>query len=122
MSIDEHLQHIYKLCIIHYKRNINYLKNVSNEIKNIIKAIPNCKTQAEVKKAFEIIENCEYKSAKELNIEWNGVINFERYNVLEKDKEGQDTNLVTKWLDQEQEAIELLKQKIALEKKLLELK
>ncbi|CAB5181207.1 unnamed protein product [Rhizophagus irregularis] len=66
MSIDEHLQHIYKLCIIHYKRNINNLKNVSNEIKNIIKAIPNCKTQAEVKKAFEIIENCEYKSAKGL--------------------------------------------------------
>jgi hypothetical protein len=42
------------------------LKNVSNDIKNIMKAIPNCKTQADIEKAFEIIENCEYKNAKGL--------------------------------------------------------
>ncbi|PKY63172.1 hypothetical protein RhiirA4_491253 [Rhizophagus irregularis] len=52
MTIEEHLQHIYKLCIIHYKRNINNLRNVPDEIKNVMKVIPNCKTQAEVKEAF----------------------------------------------------------------------
>lgn len=31
-----------------------------------MKAIPNYKTQAEVKKAFETIGNCEYKNAKGL--------------------------------------------------------
>lgn len=52
--------------IIIFFRNINNLKNVSSEIKTTMKAIPNCKTQAEVEKAFEIIENCEYKNAKGL--------------------------------------------------------
>ena len=33
-----------------------------------MKAIPNCKTQAEVEEAFSIIENCEYKNAKGLVI------------------------------------------------------
>jgi hypothetical protein len=31
-----------------------------------MKAIPNFKTQDEVEKAFNIIENCEYKNAKGL--------------------------------------------------------
>lgn len=31
-----------------------------------MKAIPNCKTQAEVEEAFNTIENCEHKNAKGL--------------------------------------------------------
>jgi len=57
--------HLYLLIIISF-RNINNLKNVSDEIKNIMKAIPIYETQAEVEKAFDIIENCEYKNAKGL--------------------------------------------------------
>ncbi|CAI2182340.1 10606_t:CDS:2, partial [Funneliformis geosporum] len=65
MSIEEHLMHIYKICIVHYHRNINKLKNVSEKIKNIMKSIPTLKTQDEVNNIIDIIKNCKSKVTRD---------------------------------------------------------
>ncbi|CAG8712359.1 2756_t:CDS:2, partial [Dentiscutata heterogama] len=47
LSCEEHLQHIYKLCQIHFNRNIRN-KAISNEIKTLMYSIPTLKTQEQV--------------------------------------------------------------------------
>ncbi|CAB4489575.1 unnamed protein product [Rhizophagus irregularis] len=44
----EHLQHIYKLCQVHYKRNIDKNKQISSEIRSAMYLVPTLDTQEEV--------------------------------------------------------------------------
>ncbi|UZO06814.1 uncharacterized protein OCT59_027121 [Rhizophagus irregularis] len=44
----EHLQHIYKLCQVHYKRNIDKNKQISSEIRSAMYLVPTLDAQKEV--------------------------------------------------------------------------
>ncbi|GBC33794.1 hypothetical protein GLOIN_2v1672652 [Rhizophagus irregularis DAOM 181602=DAOM 197198] len=44
----EHLQHIYKLCQVHYERNIDKNKQISSEIRSAMYLVPTLDTQEEV--------------------------------------------------------------------------
>ncbi|RHZ80260.1 hypothetical protein Glove_138g43 [Diversispora epigaea] len=57
----EHLQHIYKLCQVHYKRNIDKNKHLSQEIKDAIAMylIPTLKIQGDVLRVLNNIQFCD---------------------------------------------------------------
>ncbi|GBC27218.1 hypothetical protein GLOIN_2v1763409 [Rhizophagus irregularis DAOM 181602=DAOM 197198] len=55
----EHLQYIYKLCQVHYKRNIDKNRQLSREIRNAMYLIPSLNTQEEVLEVLNKIESCE---------------------------------------------------------------
>ncbi|RIB08981.1 hypothetical protein C2G38_2210110 [Gigaspora rosea] len=55
LSCEEHLQHIYKLCQIHFNHN-NRNKAISNETKTLMYSIPTLKTQENVIKALTNIK------------------------------------------------------------------
>ncbi|PKY30378.1 hypothetical protein RhiirB3_447439, partial [Rhizophagus irregularis] len=54
----EHLQHIYKLCQVHYKWNIDKNKALSSEIRSAMYIVPNLNTQNEVLKILHKIHDC----------------------------------------------------------------
>ncbi|RHZ82021.1 hypothetical protein Glove_114g20 [Diversispora epigaea] len=55
----EHLQHIYKLCQVHYKRNIDKNKHLSQEIKDAMYLIPTLKIQGDVLRVLNNIQFCD---------------------------------------------------------------
>lgn len=54
----EHLQHIYKLCQVHYKRNIDKNKQLSSDIRNSMYLIPTLNTQEKVLEVLNKIQSC----------------------------------------------------------------
>ncbi|CAB4408770.1 unnamed protein product [Rhizophagus irregularis] len=59
----EHLKHIYKLCQVHYKRNVDKNKQLSNEIRNAMYLIPILDTKEEVLTVIDKIQNCDESGA-----------------------------------------------------------
>ncbi|CAG8487058.1 6244_t:CDS:2 [Funneliformis mosseae] len=169
MSAEEYLKHIFKICIVHYNRNIKKLKDVSKEIKNIMRAISTYKIKNKVEKAFKLIEYCKSKVAEvispaytKMNLEiwntnrnntniiesvhysinidgtylfllaiikteefdykkWNITLNFTKYNISTSGINKLQVNRY-KEAAKEERALELLKQKVALERELSELR
>ncbi|EXX66266.1 hypothetical protein RirG_125470 [Rhizophagus irregularis DAOM 197198w] len=58
LTLIEHLQHIYKLCQVHYKRNIDKNKALSSEIRSAMYIVSNLNTQNEVLKILHKIRDC----------------------------------------------------------------
>ena len=85
-SVEEHLQHIYRTCIVHYnryiiyafiyiinlernlliklffKRNIDRIREINDENKNLMKAIPYLETPDEVNNVFETLKKLQIKA------------------------------------------------------------
>ncbi|CAB4409996.1 unnamed protein product [Rhizophagus irregularis] len=66
LSAIEHLKHIYKICLIHFNRNIRQKSEIPTEIKKMMYAIPHLETKAEVLNVLEQIKLIQNKQA----IDW----------------------------------------------------
>ncbi|CAB4480127.1 unnamed protein product [Rhizophagus irregularis] len=66
LSAIEHLKHIYKICLIHFNRNIRQKSEIPTEIKKMMYAIPHLETKAEVLNVLEQIKLTQNKQA----IDW----------------------------------------------------
>ncbi|RIB09087.1 hypothetical protein C2G38_297643 [Gigaspora rosea] len=64
LSAEEHLQHIYKLCQIHFNRNIRN-KSMPNEIKTLMYSIPTLKTQVQVFETLDKIKESNELGARD---------------------------------------------------------
>ncbi|PKY50161.1 hypothetical protein RhiirA4_466489 [Rhizophagus irregularis] len=66
LSAIKHLKHIYKICLIHFNRNIRQKSEIPTEIKRIMYAISHLETKAEVLNVLEQIKLTQNKQA----IDW----------------------------------------------------
>ncbi|CAB5386575.1 unnamed protein product [Rhizophagus irregularis] len=82
----EHLQHIYKLCQVHYKRNIDKNKQISSEIRSAMYLVPTLDTQEEVLIVLDKIQSSGKLGAeawvKDKCVSWweSGNV-YEKYNI-----------------------------------------